>query len=299
MPRRWLPILLAGIVGLLPLLYLPLRAASGARGATADLATWPGFLNPVLATGFRGDFFYFIEPAIFWERLKIMGNVLTFQFDYWLLAGMVIGGLTLVWRDRMLALLLAGSFLLHTLITATYRAPQTVEYMLPAYVAAVLGLGGVAHLRHSRYSLLFYVIVALLLIAAVNQGLRRFPSFDHLHYDNSTREFAQTLLREAPPDSVILAHWQWATPLWYLQEVEQQRPDVESRYVFPEGESYPDTWARRTAEAYRTGRPVIATYYDAQRFTDLPTPRPLGNAFLFPVEPLTRLPPEFTAVDVR
>jgi hypothetical protein len=304
-PARWPPLLLAGLSGLLPLLYLPLRASSGGRGATADLATLSGFLDHVLARGFRGDFFYFIEPAALLERFKVMGNVMTFQFDGLLLIGMVVGGLLLLWRDRPLALLLVGSFAVHTLVTATYRAPQTVEYMLPAYVAAALCLGyaiGIFVVATSVVSnrtkpLLragALVFAALTLVASVNQGLRRFASYDYLHREHTAREFAETLLNEAPPDSIILAHWHWVTPLWYLQEVEGQRPDVESRFVFPEGESYPDNWARRVEEAFASGRPVIATYYDTERFTNLPLPEPVGEAFLFSAEPKMAIPSDFT-----
>lgn len=305
-PRRWPPLILPGLVGLLPLLYLPLRAGSGARGATADLATFSGFLDHVLATGFRGDFFYFVEPAILWERLKVMGNVMAFQFDGWLLLGMVVGGLLLIRRERAMALLLVGSFLVHTLITATYRAPQTVEYMIPAYVAAVLCLAYVgrfaksSRFAKSRYVISRNVFLAIIFVAAVRQGVDHFASYDYLHHDQTARDFAEELLNEAPPKSVILAHWHWVTPLWYLQEVEGLQPDVESRYVFPEGESYPDTWARRVEEAYASGRPVIATFYDgSDRFAGLPVPQSIDEAFLFPTQPTVALPADFTPIEVH
>ncbi|MEJ2750965.1 MAG: DUF2723 domain-containing protein, partial [Anaerolineae bacterium] len=140
-PRRWIRPFFAGLLGFLPLLYFPLRAGSSARGASAGLATLDGFFNHVLALGFRGDLFYYHTPAEVWPRLQVMGNVLTFQFHPWLLAGMALGLVLLLWRDRQMALLLGGAFALHTFITATYRAPQTVEYMLPAYVPLVIGLG--------------------------------------------------------------------------------------------------------------------------------------------------------------
>ena len=62
-PRRWARPLAAGLLGLLPLLYLPLRAGAEVRGASPQLATLPGFLEHVLATGFRGDLFYYLAPV--------------------------------------------------------------------------------------------------------------------------------------------------------------------------------------------------------------------------------------------
>lgn len=296
-PRRWLWPMMAGLVGLLPLLYLPLRANSGARGASPQLATVSGFLEHALATGFRGDLFYFTDPATFWERLRVMGNILTFQFVPVLLLGMAAGLILLLLRDRLLALLLGGTAIIFTLVAATYRAPQTVEYMMPAYVALVLCLGyALGNLPESTgpsrrlIGAAGQLFAALLLVSAIGQGFHRFPSYDVLHNDTTARDFAGQLLAEAPPDSVILAHWHWVTPLWYLQEVDGLRPDVSVRFVFPEGEPYEATWARRVQAAYETGAPVIATFYDPAAFAGLPPPDPVGEAYLFRHVPNEDLP---------
>ncbi|WP_374686367.1 protein O-mannosyl-transferase family, partial [Promineifilum sp.] len=255
-PRRWLPAAGAGLLGLLPLLYLPWRAAADVRGASPDLATLSGFLEHVLATGFRGDLFYFTAPALLWERLRVMGNVMTFQFAPLLLAGMALGLLALLRRDRAAALLLGGAFVVYTLIAATYRAPQTVEYMMPAYVPAALCLAyaGAEARWLSGAGRLWAVagplFTALMFVAVLHQGFGHVSASGARHEGTSARDYAASLLASAPPDSVVLAHWHWATPLWYLQGVEGQRPDVDVRFVFPEGEPYDATWARRTTEAF-------------------------------------------------
>ena len=46
----------------------------------------PGSANMCWRSAFRGDLFVYLEPALLWERLKIMGNVLTFQFSLPVLA---------------------------------------------------------------------------------------------------------------------------------------------------------------------------------------------------------------------
>ncbi|RMH02368.1 MAG: DUF2723 domain-containing protein, partial [Chloroflexi bacterium] len=282
-PRHWIRPFLATLPALLPLFYLPWRATAGARGATPGLLTLPGFLNHVLALGFRGDFFYFRQPAILWERFKVMGNVLTFQFSPWLILAMCLGFL-LMWRqDRWLTFLLGGAFAIHTFITATYRAPQTVEYMLPAYIPLAISLGYAAgqltiFIRQQNLTPLWQTG---LLLAALWQGWQHFPSFAWQHTDHSIRDYTQPLLQTAPPDAIILADWHWATPLWYLQEVEGQRPDVEIRFVFPTGEPYAETWARRIREELTNGRSVIATHYNQDAYATLPPPEPLAAAFLF------------------
>jgi hypothetical protein len=217
----------------------------------------------------------------------------------------------LLWRDRQMALLLGGTFALHTFITATYRAPQTVEYMLPAYVPLVIGLGygvgrvgewasgqGARGKGQGAGDKLTMVFGAVMVVTAVYQGWQRYPSFAALHADSSTQDYAQVLLQQAPPDSVILADWHWATPLWYMQEVEGRRPDVVVQFVVPEGESYAANWAARIGEELANGRSVIATHFDENAYADLPAPEPLGDAFLFRQQPCTALPGDFTPLDL-
>ena len=298
-PRRWLRPFLAAVSGLLPLLYLPLRAFSDAPGALPALATWSGFLDHVLARGFRGDLFYFTEPAVLWQRLLVMGNVFTFQFAPWLLLGMGAGLLWLLARHRLLALLLGGSFLLHTLITATYRAPQTVEYMLPAYVpaAVVLGVAAGALLSARRWQLLAYPLAALLLGTTVRQTVHHYPSYALLHQNKAARDYAQPILEQAPPSSVILADWHWVTPLWYIQQVEGQRPDVTIRFVAPAALPYAETWAEEIAAELASGKAVIATHFDENAYHTLPPAEPIGEAFLYRQEPRNNLPAAFTPLD--
>ncbi len=302
-PRRWLRPFLFALLGLLPLLYFPLRAGADARGAAPGLATISGFFNHILALGFRGDLFYFITPADLWPRFQVMGNVLTFQFSPWLLSGMGVGFALMLWRDRKLALLLGGSFALHAFITATYRAPQTVEYMLPAYVPLAIGLGyGVGKVVNGEWRVASNKLAmawgALMLVTAVYQGWQRYPSFAWLHQDSSTHDYTQGLLEQAPTNAVILADWHWATPLWYLQEVEEQRPDVTVQFVFPEGESYAANWAQRIGDELADGRSVVVTHFDENAYASLPAPEPFGAAYLFRQQPRTAVPANFAALDL-
>jgi hypothetical protein len=311
-PRVWLLLLLAVFAGLLPLLYLPFRAAAGAVGAPEDLATVKGFLNHVLALGFRGDFLYFTEPGILWERLKVVANIMTFQFNSLVLIAMGIGFLLLLWRDRMLAFLFGGSYLVMVLITAMYRAPQSVEYLMPAYVPLAIMLGyavGFAHnslrslsdegSRAPGIAAFVSIAMGILIFGVLVQGVDRTTSFVYLHESNRTREFTEKLLDEAPDSSTLLADWHWATPLAYLQEVEGKRTDVEVEFVYPTAEPYGQTWARRIQEELSAGRSVVATHFDQEAYADLPVPDPIDDAFVYGMEPVTELPDEFKKLDIR
>ena len=317
-PGRWQRPLLAALAGLLPLLYFPLRATADVRGASPSLATWDGFWQHVLALGFRGDLFHFVEPQMLWLRLRVMGDVMAFQFHPLLLAGMVLGLALLLWQDRLLALVLGGSFAVHTLVTATYRAPQTVEYMLAAYVPAVLLLatatgwwapGGRGEnwrdvldgpdtiWRYMR-DVVRPLLVTAVLLAALVQGVEHYRSYKGIQGKRGAEAYARDLLGAAPEDGMILADWHWATPLWYLQEVAGMRPQLPVHYVFPTAETYGETWARRIEEEVQAGRPVVATHFDAAAYQGLPAPQPLGDAFLFGAEPPTTLPAGYRSLDV-
>jgi len=302
-PRRWLKPILAGLLGFLPLLYLPLRANADVPGATPDLATLNGFIYHTLGLGFSGDFFYYMKPALLWQRMLVMGNVMHFQFADWLLIGMVFGLLLMLWRDRLLALMLGGSFAIHLFITATYRAPQTVEYMLPAYIPAVICLGyGIGFLvsfafKRRWVTAVAYTLAAIALVTAIRQTITHYPSYDYLS-EFSVRDTMQPLLANAPTESIILADWHFATPLWYLQEVEDQRPDVTVEFVYPRTADYGADWATRIQEELDNGRSVISTHYEENAYAALPPSEPYGDAFLFRQEPRTTLPDGFTPLNL-
>jgi len=79
------------------------------------------------------------------------------------------------------------------------------------------------------------------------------------------------LLENAPADALVLADWHWATPMWYLQQIEGLRPDVEVRYVYNvAGEDYRETW-RRHIEANDPERSLILThFYEFDGYTTEP-----------------------------
>jgi len=280
MPRRWWRPAVAALPGLLVLVYLPLRAAASALQAPPDLATLPGFLEHVLGQGFRGDMFAFATAEHLPARLTLLLPLLDFQFNRPLLLAAGLGALLLLWKDRRLAVLLVGSFLVHTFVTLTYRAPQTVEYEMPAYASLALlvavPLGAVRRLRPAAVRVLLAV---LLLVAGGANLAARLPSFVTLARTEDTRAVVEPILRGAPRDALILADWHWVTPMQVLQQLEGLRPDLEVRYVYPQGPDYWRVWLERI-EAALPERPVVVTHYFAEVEAAGHSFAPLGSAFL-------------------
>ena len=305
-PRRWWRPVLAGLVGLLPLVYLPIRGAMGAILAPEGLDTLPGFWHHVTAKGFAGDMFAFANVTDLPHRLALVPTLFPLQFNFVLLALALLSMLGLVRRNWRLFVLLVGSLVLHTFITITYRAPQTVEYLMPAYLPIAIGVGlAPVVLSSSLCSLLSPAtawkwlpsvttpaLCALAVWAGILNGWSHAPSFVELARDQTARQATEPLLETAPAGALILADWRWAMPLRYLQEVEGLRSDdVEVRYVYPvAGEEYHQVWLRRVQDA-GSERPVLLTHsYRFDGFTTEPwetgfliRPRPVVS----PAAPLT------------
>lgn len=254
-------------------LLLPLRTAAPSPLDHGNLASLNGFLDHALARGFEGDFFYFVrENALYDERMRLLPQLIAFQFSPAALMVLALGWVALIFRRTALGLTLAGAVVLHLFVTLTYRAPQTVEYALPAWVIVVAGAGlGIAALGAPSVTTpgiaatvrraAPIALAAALSIVALGDGISRFASFAQLAADRGDRALAEAVLAATPQNGTILGQWHQITPIWALQTIEGIRPDVKARYVYPEGaEAYEDTFARRAAE----GPATVLTVYGPQ-----------------------------------
>ncbi|MBL8046550.1 MAG: DUF2723 domain-containing protein, partial [Anaerolineales bacterium] len=271
--------LTAGLIPFLSWGYFLFRPQ--AFGALANAGTWDGFLDQVFARDALGAVAVFATPELFPDRLRVLWVILNFQWHWLILLGVGIGGVLLIIRNWKLGVALFFAFAIHTFFSITYAAPQTAEYLLPSYVLLTIPLGfAFAHpLTLSSGHPFTKILRPLILSAAlILQFSNNYSGYRALAQDDSTGEFTRAVLQQAPPNAVILANWHWATPLWYLQEVEGQRPDVAVRYVFPRGASYAQNWVE-DARAVLPTRPVLVTSFfkpeyaaSGLRFVPLATP---------------------------
>jgi hypothetical protein len=318
-PRRWIRPGIVFLAGLLVFLYLPIRGATGGTLASGEATTYLArpdkLIDHVLARGFEGDFFYFVNarPDLLGHRLSLLPTLLNFQFNAGALILAVLGIWRCLLRDWRWLVMLLGGIVLHVFVTLTYRAPQTVEYMLPAYVlsAILVGCGTVigstnddrrtANIARGpfvvrRWSVVGNALALLALAFGLARGLDKLPSYVWLSQHDDTRAYAESLLRDAPPDAIILSNWHWANPMWYLQQVENQRPDVDVVYVFPRDEPLAISWLKSIDQSLANGRPVVVDMFFREEFAASPYVfEPISReAFLVRQSPISDLPLGFT-----
>jgi hypothetical protein len=323
-PRRWIRPGIAFLLGLLILLYLPLRGATGGTLADGESTTYLArpdkFLEHVLARGFEGDFFYFVNtrPDLFGDRLALLPTLFNFQFNLGALLLAGLGSILLARRNWRLLVLLLGGIVTHTFVTLAYRAPQTVEYLLPAYVLfAILigcGIGSIMTKDEGRktndghpafvsrhLSIVGIALSSLAVITGLAHGLDNLPSFAWLARNEDTRPYAESLLRDAPPNAIILSNWHWANPMWYLQQVEGLRPDVDVIYVFPRGEPLAASWLNTIEDSLAAGRPVVVNMFFREEFAASPFFfEPISReAFQVHKLPMTNRPLSFTTLEAN
>ena len=140
-PRRWLGPAAGLGASLLVLLYLPLRSAMRPAFDPEPIRTLDGFLGHVLALGFRGDFLYFLRQPTLGARFGVLADILRIEFGWGLGLLALALGVAAARRRAAWLVLWGGVATVNSLAAVTYRAPQTVEYLLPTYVALAVGLG--------------------------------------------------------------------------------------------------------------------------------------------------------------
>jgi hypothetical protein len=290
-PRRCLGPIAALALTQLVWLYLPLRDAADAPLAPGNLTTLKGLADHILARGFAGDMFAFATSEHLADRVALLPTLLRFQFMSIVLVAAVIGALLLLRRDWRRFVLLAGAFALHTFVTLTYRAPQTVEYAMPAYVALAMLVGEVGGWvpRYRSVTSVKMLLNAVVMVAGLLSIVAAWPSFRYLAQQDDAREYAETLLQAAPERAIVLSNWHWATPMWYLQRVEGLRPDVKVKYVAPQGASLAQNYVDGITE-HADERPVVVLRTFDPEYGGVPYRiEPLGPAFVVQTEPVYEL----------
>lgn len=224
-PRALLACVGAGLAGLLPYLYLPLRSRADPLLDWSNPETLSGFLDVVLRRNFWNRA-YMESPADWLPILADYGHSLG-QELLWVGTALAACGAALGWQHGwpvlMPLLAMAGNVVSMALHGSRTDLFIWHRYYIPSYLMATLlaayGLE-IAARRWGRRRAAVALLVPLLLLVL------GYPRFDRSRY-RIAEDFSRTLLDTLPPGAHLAASDDNVLfVLIYLHRVERIRPDV-------------------------------------------------------------------------
>jgi hypothetical protein len=231
------------LLGLLPFLYLPIRAMMHAPLNEADPSTPWRFLLLVTGGSFLAESsekgrhcspsaLSLADPS---TKLGLLGDQLLGQFSVILVLVGLLAAVFLLFRDRAAAVLL-GTLLFGCLGQAVVYLQLGIEdfyvFLIPAFLAFGLcisaGLGAVLRWAEglaagSAIGRVFVLILSLAMVAVPLIGLPEAYVAHDRSGDLGGRKTIDAVADNVKPNATVLHH---RSPLWYMVLVEQRRRDL-------------------------------------------------------------------------
>ena len=266
--RQWRTLLLLIVcllLGLLPLLYYPLRSPSAPFGPT-DMRTWEGFWGHITARGLRVNLFHFGLPDQL-DRLLVFWSLLRLQFPLFVIGLIAIGVVWLARHGQKPALLIYSFLAVHLLFTLNTVQDVMAYLLIPfAVLAIAAGIGAAVfvkffvHLFCSARSatrdwsppvfrLLFVICHLSLLILPLYQATLNLSRGISLRGFFKAEEYVAAVTGRFAgrgEGAVLVSDWEHLTPLWahaYTQGEKLDGKDVELVYVSTASPWAESVWA--------------------------------------------------------
>ncbi len=243
--KRLAGIILGGLLGLLPYLYVfwvGQRQGQGIFlwGAPQDLASAQRFFSNADFAGKQASGMAILEHLQIWLRWAIERGLAPLLF-LGLLSQLRRGPL-----GRFFGLLLLLPALLFICLNGAFY-PDNPDYLgylgAPLALLLVSALGGLTQL--SQRGRLQEILASLLLLSLLSSALLAEPSLwnRRRHRDHSARQLLTAVMESAPQGAVLLMESDhWVFPAFYLQSVERLRPDLVLLSVGLSGSSWYWRW---------------------------------------------------------
>jgi len=237
-PRRrelgWREAILVGacfLGGLSIYLYLPVRAMAKPPLDWGDPVTWGRFVWMVSGALYR-HYVYALPLGFVPVRLAKWAGDLVWQFGPWGVALGLMGIWELAAGARRVLLFTASIFLLYSAYAIGYNTADSFVYLLPAYIVWALWIGrGVLSAwdmlggswQDWRHVVSIVLVLCCLPLISV---LWNWPALD-LSQDHEATAYMSAVLEALPPEAIVItASDRHTFSLWYVQQVEGERPDV-------------------------------------------------------------------------
>lgn len=226
-----------GVLGVLLYLYIPLRWPAVTGGEVMSAAEFWQYVTNAGSGGALRPMAFVRDPG----RWALVGRLLQAQFGW---AGLILAVIGLVWLGRRswtLTLGLLGAFGAWVWFNLSFYVadPDYSAFLIPAHVLVAfwLGLGTLAAMQVVatwRRALAFVWSVGVLLLALA-QVWQTGPLLDTRAQGAADEAWARYVLQlPLVQDAAILADSEKFPPLYYLQQVEGLRPDLELVTLFSE-----------------------------------------------------------------
>ncbi|MCB8943890.1 MAG: DUF2723 domain-containing protein [Ardenticatenaceae bacterium] len=285
-------LLLAAIAPLTLYAYLPLRWAA----VNEDRMGFGRFVDWVIGGRFQGALQWSAWRTDF-TRYEVVGRLFVENWGYVNLALAVVGLIYLLrrrWRTAVLLLITWFGFSFYAL---NYYVPDLAVFLIPAqliigicWAAGVMAIGGIGRLETRDWRLgssLQSLVSSLLFLSVLLLAIRHWPQLDRSAEDGLTQWGTAVLHLPLAENAAILADSEKIAPLYYLQQAEGMRPDLDIM-VLPDEAAY---------RAELNGRIAHQTIYLARFLPGLEGAyhlRSVGPLTEVSTEPLRQLPPTAT-----
>jgi hypothetical protein len=256
--RRLLLLAPAFAAGLLPYLWLHLRAKQRPPLNWGDPGTLDRFLEHV--SGKQFQYVLFFEWRVFSQQTEYLWNRLLVGLAYAGAPLALFGAAYLFRRSRPLLLWTTLLFLACAVMCGLHDVNELAPYHLPAYLAAGVFIAHALAWIAERFQPRAAVALALALPLA-NAALH-FRAADESR-NTLVEDLVQNMLASLPPNAAILSsHWDyWTSGALYAQHVDGFRRDV--RVLDPESfrnEWYIDQLEREAPDLMAPAREAVASF---------------------------------------
>ena len=307
--RRLLRLAALFFAPLLFYLYLPWAESRNLPPGTWHPRTLEDWYHYIMDTGQIG--YLYVDLADVGERLLFY--VRTLQRDFtWIGLLLGLGGLAWQFRRRPAdAVFLLANFSLQAFLAANHHLPRQWTFFIPSFMIYALWIGEALgavwagfeplRARWGKLGLVLAIILALVMLLVPLVPFReRYQAFRDIHHGEGTLDVWRQALKLGrmgdrigsaitlvDQDAVIVADWEQATPLWYYQQVEGQRPDVD--IVYP---------VERLDEAAAKGRPLYISR-NLPGLAERWRPSSTGPLIALNIEPVRQPPAGIVPLSIR
>jgi len=220
-------------VGLLPYLYLPLRALAGPAEIYGPFLTLEGLFAHISGAQFRGDMHFTSMESVqaAWAALpQVSDHVLALSNPVFVVLGF-FGIALLVLSDRWFGWLLVLLGVVNVYFYANYLGDLS-HYLLTSWLILGIGLAYagetlvamVVQRGGPRLSSVVYAILILPVVLLAQNWATHDQSANH-----DGERFTAEVFAALPQDAVLVTYWDALTPLSYKHCIEGVRPDLSLR----------------------------------------------------------------------